>query len=90
MQAKDGNGVDVSSSALSNSNLADLAAQGSGLYLATSVSSDGKAGFLAGQDPTKTDGAKVYTFIAPKANGVVDLYYWLFVSAAVASARCGR
>lgn len=68
----------MSSGALTNSNLDALPAQGTGLYLATALTAEAKAGFLAGQDPSKTDGAKVYTFIAPKANDVVDLYYWLF------------
>lgn len=76
--AKDGSGSTKSSGSLTDSNLADLPNQGSGLFLSTDVSSNAKKGFLTGQNPATTPGAKVYTFIAPKANNVVDLYYWLF------------
>ena len=66
----------VINGALTNSNVDDAANQGSGLYLSTDINA-GKAGFLRGQNPSTTS-TKVYTFIAPKANGVVDLFYWLF------------
>ncbi|KZV93823.1 hypothetical protein EXIGLDRAFT_33087 [Exidia glandulosa HHB12029] len=75
---QDGNGATVSSGGLTTTTLDDFPDQGNGLYMSTSTSKEAKAGFLAGQDPSKTQDAKVYTFIAPKANGVVDLYYWLF------------
>ncbi|KAH8834721.1 hypothetical protein DL96DRAFT_1549451 [Flagelloscypha sp. PMI_526] len=56
--------------------LNDPADQGLGLYLATDIDAN-KAGWLQGQNPMTTP-SSVYTFAAPKDNGVVDLYYWLF------------
>ncbi|KAG5647808.1 hypothetical protein DXG03_007730 [Asterophora parasitica] len=57
-------------------NVDDAPNQGSDLYLTTDIKS-GKNGFLRGQNPANT-ATSVYTFIAPKDNGVVDLFYWLF------------
>ncbi|RDB20841.1 Vacuolar protein sorting-associated protein 62 [Hypsizygus marmoreus] len=71
----DGNGNTVTAT-VTTSNVDDAPNQGSGLYLATDINA-GKGGFLRGQNPSMTATA-VYTFIAPKANGVVDLFYWLF------------
>ncbi|KAG6821442.1 hypothetical protein H0H93_010166 [Arthromyces matolae] len=61
---------------VNSSNVDDPANHGSGLYLTTDIKS-GKNGFLRGQNPSTTSTA-VYAFIAPKDNGVVDVYYWLF------------
>lgn len=71
----DGNG-NVINGALTPSNVDDATNQGSGLYLTTDINA-GKAGWLRGQNPSTTATA-AYTFIAPKDNGVVDLFYWLF------------
>ncbi|GLB41912.1 putative vacuolar protein sorting-associated protein 62 [Lyophyllum shimeji] len=71
----DGNG-NVVNGALTTSNVDDATNQGSGLYLTTDIDA-GKASWLRGQNPSTTATA-VYTFIAPKDNGVVDLFYWLF------------
>jgi len=46
------------------------------MYLTTDVKSQ-LNGFLRGQNPSNTQ-TTTYTFIAPKDNGVVDLYYWVF------------
>ncbi|KAG8827579.1 Vacuolar protein sorting-associated protein 62 [Serendipita sp. 399] len=46
------------------------------MYLTTDVDAN-MNGFLRGQNPTNTK-TTTYVFIAPKANGVVDLYYWIF------------
>ncbi|KAH0582730.1 hypothetical protein H2248_010645 [Termitomyces sp. 'cryptogamus'] len=62
--------------AVTTSNIDDAVNHGSGSYLTTDVKS-GKTGFLRGQNPSTTATA-AYTFIAPKENGVVDIYYWLF------------
>ncbi|KAH7101234.1 hypothetical protein BKA62DRAFT_190693 [Auriculariales sp. MPI-PUGE-AT-0066] len=76
---KDTNGNAVGGGlALSPSNLNTLPNAGDGVFLSTDTSSNGLNGFLAGQNPATTPGAKLYTFVAPKANDVVDLYYWLF------------
>ncbi|KAF8074862.1 hypothetical protein FPV67DRAFT_1445874 [Lyophyllum atratum] len=71
----DGSGK-VVNGALTTSNIDDAASQGSGLFLTTDINA-GKGGFLRGQNPSTT-ATSAYTFIAPKANGIVDLYYWLF------------
>ncbi|KAF5383689.1 hypothetical protein D9615_003621 [Tricholomella constricta] len=71
----DGGGK-VINGAVTTSNVDDAANQGSGLYLTTDINA-GKVGFLRGQNPSTT-ATSVYTFIAPKDNGVVDLFYWLF------------
>ncbi|KAL0580567.1 hypothetical protein V5O48_001480 [Marasmius crinis-equi] len=57
-------------------NVDDAPNQGSGLFLSTPISSS-KDGWLRGFDPTTT-ASETHTFVAPKANGVVDIYYWLF------------
>lgn len=75
---QDDNGATVSTGSLTPSNLADVPNKGTGTYITTPMNAEAKAGFLAGQNPSKTKDAKIYTFIAPKDNGVVDLYYWLF------------
>ncbi|CCA75387.1 hypothetical protein PIIN_09371 [Serendipita indica DSM 11827] len=61
---------------LTTANLGDLANRGSGMYLTTDVKAN-LNGFLLGQNPNSGAGS-TYVFIAPKANGVVDLYYWIF------------
>ena len=63
-------------SPLTDANIANMPNQGSGLYLTTDVSANIN-GFLGGQNPSLTQ-TTTYTFIAPKDNGVVDLYYWMF------------
>jgi hypothetical protein len=63
-------------SPLTDANVANMPNQGTGLYLSTDISAN-LNGFLGGQNPNNTQ-TTTYTFIAPKANGVVDLYYWMF------------
>ena len=58
-------------------NVDDAANQGSGLFLSTPITAN-KDGWLKGQNPATTSGLETHTFVAPKANGVVDIYYWLF------------
>ncbi|KAF9258254.1 hypothetical protein L218DRAFT_948500 [Marasmius fiardii PR-910] len=56
----------------------DPANQGSGLYLATDIDAN-RNGWLKGLNPLQNpSNVAVYTFVAPKANGVTDVYYWLF------------
>ncbi|KAG6890110.1 hypothetical protein C0995_012061 [Termitomyces sp. Mi166 len=61
---------------VTTSNVDDAVNHGSGLYLTTDIKS-GKSAFLRGQNPS-TAATAAYAFIAPKDNGVVDIYYWLF------------
>lgn len=63
-------------SPLTPSNLDSTANQGTGTYITTDINAN-LNGFLRGQDP-RTSQPKSYVFIAPKANGVVDLFYWIF------------
>ncbi|KAL0573167.1 hypothetical protein V5O48_008801 [Marasmius crinis-equi] len=52
--------------------------QGSGLYLTTDIDAN-RDGWLKGVNPLQDPfNVAVYTFVAPKANGVTDIYYWLF------------
>lgn len=63
---------------LTNINLASLLENnGNGTWLTVANYSSAKTTILKGQDPREKD-APVYTFIAPKANGVVSFYYWTF------------
>ena len=63
---------------LTNTNLpSSLENNGSGTWLTVADYSSVKSTLLRGQDPREND-VPVYTFIAPKANGVVDFYYWNF------------
>ncbi|KAG7100149.1 hypothetical protein E1B28_001928 [Marasmius oreades] len=56
----------------------DPANKGSGLYLATDIDAN-RDGWLKGINPLQDpSNVAVYTFVAPKANGVTDIYYWLF------------
>ncbi|KAJ8091053.1 hypothetical protein PM082_024661 [Marasmius tenuissimus] len=71
----DGNGALVNDNPTVQ-NVDDAANQGSGLFLSTPISSN-KNGWLRGQNPITT-ASETHTFVAPKANGVVDIYYWLF------------
>jgi len=73
----DANGpVSGAPSPLTDANISTMPNRGSGLYLTTNVRANLK-GFLQGQNPSNTQ-TTTYTFIAPKDNGVVDLYYWMF------------
>lgn len=63
-------------SSVNSYNLDGLPDHGSGLYMSTDIE-EGKKGFLRGHSPSKSS-LKAYTFVAPKANHVVDIYYWLF------------
>jgi hypothetical protein len=73
----DANGpVSGAPSPLTGANIDNMPNQGSGLYLTTNISAT-LNGFLQGQNPSTTQ-TTTYTFIAPKDNGVVDLYYWMF------------
>jgi hypothetical protein len=62
--------------------LASLPDWGSGTYITTEILPNlpNLGGFLQGQDPNNPDKGRptTYAFIAPKDNGVVDLYYWIF------------
>jgi len=76
----DNNGNIVTNQAghLTNTNLASsLENDGNGTWLTVANYSSAKSTILRGQDP-RENGVPVYTFIAPKANGVVDFYYWTF------------
>jgi hypothetical protein len=59
-----------------NENLVGLPDQGRKTYIAANLEVD-LYHFLKGQSPEKSQ-PTTYTFIAPKPNGVVDLYYWIF------------
>jgi hypothetical protein len=73
----DGNGpLAGAPSPLTNENLATVANQGAGTYITTHINAN-LDGFLRGQDP-RISHPTTYVFIAAKANGVVDLYYWMF------------
>jgi Vacuolar protein sorting-associated protein 62 len=63
-------------SPLTNENLAGLPDQGRKTYITANVEVD-LHDFLKGQNPENSQ-PTTYTFIAPKPNGVVDLYYWIF------------
>jgi hypothetical protein len=77
LQDSNGSPINGAPSPLTAKNLATAAPnQGSGTYLSTDVKAN-TGGFLRGQNPSSNQ-PTTYTFIAPKANGVVDLYYWLF------------
>jgi hypothetical protein len=64
-------------SPLTNMNLGSLSNSGTGSYLTVPDIKSNLRGFLAGQNPSKTQ-TSTYVFIAPKDSGVVDLYYWIF------------
>ncbi|CAG7853035.1 SubName: Full=Uncharacterized protein {ECO:0000313/EMBL:CCA75388.1} [Serendipita indica DSM 11827] len=49
---------------------------GVGTYMSTDVNANLNE-FLRGQNPSSTQ-TSTYVFIAPKDNGVVDLYYWIY------------
>ncbi|KAG8830276.1 Vacuolar protein sorting-associated protein 62 [Serendipita sp. 400] len=61
---------------LTNRNLGSIENNGAGMYLTTDIDAN-EDGFLRGQNPT-LGRSTTYAFIAPKDNGVVDLYYWVF------------
>ena len=63
-------------SPLTTSNLASTANQGSGTYITTNINAN-LNGLLRGQDPRNAQ-PQTYVFTAPKDNGVVDLFYWIF------------
>ncbi|KAG8805653.1 Vacuolar protein sorting-associated protein 62, partial [Serendipita sp. 399] len=49
---------------------------GAGTFMTTDTKAN-LNGFLRGQNP-RTAQPSTYVFIAPKSNGVVDLYYWVY------------
>ncbi|KAK1225598.1 hypothetical protein PQX77_011457 [Marasmius sp. AFHP31] len=54
------------------------AGQGSGLYLTTDIDTN-RDGWLKGVSPLEDPpNVAIYTFVAPKPNGITDIYYWLF------------
>jgi hypothetical protein len=63
-------------SPLTSENLGSVINQGKGMYITTLVDPLVN-GFIRGQNP-KHSQPSTYVFIAPKRNGVVDLYYWIF------------
>lgn len=63
-------------SPLTSVNLGSVVNQGTGMYITTDINAT-LNGFLRGQNPQNSQ-PSVYVFIAPKDNGVVDLYYWTF------------
>ncbi|KAG8959264.1 Vacuolar protein sorting-associated protein 62 [Tulasnella sp. 419] len=72
--ARDDKGNPISSPLpLSTSNLNQLPATS---YLSVTDTSSNFA-ITKGQNPSSTS-VPIYTFIAPKENGVVDLFYWVF------------
>jgi len=72
-QPKDTNGNALNFGALNGGNLNSLPNGGDGVFLSVDVNAN-KDGFLTGQNPANNQDAKIYTFVAPKANDVVDLY----------------
>ncbi|KAF8327031.1 uncharacterized protein EI90DRAFT_1859554 [Cantharellus anzutake] len=63
---------------LTSTNLASsLPSNGQGTFLTVQNYTNALGTFLAGKNP-KTTRVPVYTFIAPKGNGVVDFYYWTY------------
>ena len=65
-------------SPLTASNLANMDQAGLGSYLSVDDFESKKGEFLAGQKPGTGTDPVTYTFIVPKDNGVVDMFYWLF------------
>jgi hypothetical protein len=73
----DGNGpLAGAPSPLTDDNLGSVANQGNGTYITTDINAN-LNGFLQGQNPQNSQ-PTTYVFIAPKDNGIVDLYYWIF------------
>ena len=65
-------------SPLTLANLGDVQSQGANTFLTADID-NGKGSFLRGQNPsTSATKPATYTFIVPKSNGVVDLFYWQF------------
>jgi hypothetical protein len=72
-------GASVGPSTLAADNLDQEDGKGSSFFLATDINANkGAGGFLRGKNPSTSSDPTVTTFIVPKDEGVVDLYYWLF------------
>lgn len=65
-------------SPLTLASLGSVQSQGANTFLTADIN-NGKGSFLRGQNPLDTaNQPATYTFVVPKSNDVVDLFYWQF------------